>query len=52
MAVPPELRPLHGRLAGREAGWATRSSLEPSCSHCFLGCQSPAVCGGSVLPGC
>lgn len=50
MVMPPELRPLHGRLAGREAGWATWSSLESSRSHCFLGYQSPGVCGGESPP--
>lgn len=50
MAMPPELRPMHGRLAGREAGWATWSSLESSRSRCFLGYQSPGVCGGVSSP--
>lgn len=38
-ATPPEPRPLHECLAGREAGWAT-----------VLGCQSPGVVGECPSP--
>lgn len=47
--MPPGLRPLHGRLAGREAGWATVSGVPES--WCFGGSVPPRLltlgCGGA-----